>query len=114
MRRLIGIATVLLFGCSVTVGVPVIDNAGWTRSAAYTTCDQWLAQMTAPQREAMVRPILSTLRTMVDTKADNGTALVLAFVDAVSTTCQTPEVKAYQEYMVTAAAALAFDKRFEP
>jgi hypothetical protein len=95
-------------------GAPVVDNAGWTRSASYTTCVQWLNEMTPPQRTAMLRPLLPFLRRLVDTTASDGLELLPAFVDAVSATCQSPEIQAYDEYFVTAAAAIAFDKRFEP
>ena len=94
----------------VTVAAP------WTRSANYTTCDQWASEMTASQRRAMAGELLPVLRWTVDTAATGGTELTGAFVDAISQACRLPEVTAYDEYMITAAATLAFvgAKQFQP
>jgi len=111
-----GIAGKLAAPPAVAVG-----NAGWTRSANYTTCQQWATEMTQAQREAMAALLLPVLRATVDSAADDGSALVPAFVAAISATCQSSGVTQYeaqsgQPYVVTAAAALAFTEntRFHP
>ena len=88
----------------------------WTRSANYTTCDQWFDEMTDSQRRTMAGALLPILRLGVDTSADDGTVLTGSFADAISKTCRSEEVAAYDEYVITAAAKLAFfyDKRFQP
>lgn len=122
MKRLITSLAVVLAGCSVTVtggGWPVVDNAGWTRSANYTTCDQWSKQMTDAQRVAMVRPILPVLRRTVDTAATAGDELVPAFAQAITAACASPDLASYNgDYVITAAATFVFTmptgKQFQP
>jgi hypothetical protein len=91
-------------------------DAGWTRSANYTTCQQWASEMTPPQREAMASQLLPIMRAGADKAASDARALIPAFVDAIGATCRSPAVAAYGEYVITAAAALTFtqDKRFQP
>lgn len=101
---------------AITPGAGAGGGSAWTRSANYTTCTQWLTQMTPSQRTDMLAPLLPILRQTVDTAASDGRNLLPAFVDAVSATCRTPEIGDPDDYVVTAAAALTFtmDGRFAP
>lgn len=96
------------------VGLPVVNT--WTRSANYTTCTQWLNEMTTDQRRTMASDILPILRQTVDTAASDGLELVPRYVDDISSTCRDPAIGDPGQYVVTAAAALAFgdDKALEP
>ncbi len=116
MKRLLAIA-LLAVACGDGGAVAPVDQVtAWTRSPNYTTCDQWASQMTESQRIQMARDLLPTLRMTVDTAASDGAELAAAFATAIGQTCQTPEVEAIPDYVITAAATLAFlgDTRFQP
>lgn len=103
----------LLAGCTVTVstggGAPVVDDAGWTRSPNYTTCDQWTGEMTVQQRLAMAKLILPTLRRTVDTAAGDGLDQAPAFVEAITEACASDVIRSQSStYVITAAATFAF------
>jgi hypothetical protein len=109
----------LVVGCGApaTSTPNVVDEVtGWTRSANFTSCAQWLDEMTPGQRTVMARDLLPLMRSTVDTAADDGATLAPAFADAISETCRRPDLKSDPEYVVTAAASLAFldDARFQP
>src|SRR5262245_43502679 len=108
-----------VLGYLVVKGLPTMptiaigpDDAGWTRSANYTSCDQWTGDMTEAQRQAMAKLLLPLLRRTVDTAASDGDELVPAFVAAVSATCQSAAIQEQPGgtagYMITAAATLTF------
>ena len=54
MRICVGLLAVFVFACSSGGG----DTAGWERSAAGTTCKDWLSQMTPAQKDAMAKAAL--------------------------------------------------------
>jgi hypothetical protein len=98
-------------------------TAGWTRSAKYTTCDQWVNQMTQSERETMAGELLPVLRRMDDSAASSGSELIPAFVDAITSNCQSPttaQVEAAMPsgltYSITAAASVVFasSSQFHP
>jgi len=97
--------------------------AGWTRSANYTTCDQWVNQMTQSERETMASDLLPILRHTVDSAASSGSELIPAFVDAITSNCQSPTTAQVEAalpsgltYSITAAAAAVFtlSSQFHP
>ena len=72
--------------------------------------------MTALQRADMARLLLPIMRSTVDSAADDGDALISQFVDGIGRSCASPEIASDPEYVITAAATLAFinDKGLQP
>lgn len=114
MRRLLVVA--LMVGGCAGAGVGGVD-VPWTRNAAYTTCTQWMNEMTPPQRMTMAAQMLRILRPSVDTAAPERPDLVPPFVDAIGAACRGQHEGVVDEkWTVVAASTLAFinDDRFKP
>lgn len=114
-RLLLAVASIVLIAaCTVTVSgpqtAPQPNTGGWTRSANFTTCDQWIGQMTPEQRTAMAAPMLAAMRRSVDTAADSGAAVVGSFVGAITAECQRPgdSLTAAVHAAITSVAAYVF------
>jgi hypothetical protein len=82
VRRLLA---ALALACAVLAGC---GNSAWPKTAAETSCAEWLDQMTSDQRSALGTAILLALRS-----DDGGTimppeGLAKAYVTAISDTCR--------------------------
>lgn len=104
MRNLV--ATLLLAGAIAGCGsAPGVALDSWTRDPSFTTCNDWLVEMTSDQRERMAAELLGPMRRVVDSAATDAPELAEAFALAIGDACASDFA---DDDQVVAAAAFAF------